>query len=40
MNVLRSTIFSAWVVLWSILTAPLVVLGAIVLRGIWAYRLG
>ena len=40
MNVLRSTLFSAWVVLWSVLTAPLVVLGAILLRGIWAYRLG
>ena len=29
-----------WALLWSILTAPLVVVGAIVLRGIWAYRLG
>lgn len=40
MNALRSSLFAAWVVLWSILTAPLVVIGAIALRGIWAYRLG
>ena len=40
MNALRSTLFAVWVAFWSILTAPLVVIGAITLRGIWAYRLG
>lgn len=40
MNALRSSAFLIWALLWSILTAPLVVIGAILLRGIWAYRLG
>lgn len=40
MNALRSTLFMAWALLWSVLTAPLVVAGALLLRGIWGYRLG
>jgi 1-acyl-sn-glycerol-3-phosphate acyltransferase len=40
MSAIRSTLFMAWALLWSLLTAPLVVAGAILLRGIWGYRLG
>ena len=40
MNAIRSTLFMAYAILWSIFAAPPVVLGAILLRGIWAYRLG
>ncbi len=40
MIALRSTLFMTWAILWSVLTAPLVVIGAITLRGLWAYRLG
>ena len=40
MSALRSTLFMAWALLWSVLTAPLVVAGAILLRGMWGYRLG
>lgn len=40
MNALRSTVFMAWAIVWSVLTAPLVVIGALLLRGLWGYRLG
>ncbi len=40
MAAIRSTVFMAWAILWSILTAPLVVIGALLLRGLWGYRLG
>jgi len=40
MNAIRSTLFMAYAILWSIFAAPPVVVGAILLRGIWAYRLG
>ena len=40
MSAIRSTLFMAWALLWSVLTAPLVVAGAILLRGMWGYRLG
>ena len=40
MSAIRSTLFMAWAIIWSLLTAPLVVAGAILLRGIWGYRLG
>jgi len=40
MAAIRSTVFMAWAILWSIFTAPLVVAGALLLRGLWGYRLG
>ena len=40
MAAIRSTVFMAWAILWSVLTAPLVVIGALLLRGLWGYRLG
>ena len=40
MNAIRSSVFMAWALLWSVLTAPLVVFGAILFGGIWGYRLG
>ena len=40
MNAIRSTLFMAWALLWSILTAPLVVAAALLLRGLWGYRFG
>lgn len=40
MSVVRSTLFMTWALLWSVLTAPLVVASALLLRGIWGYRLG
>jgi len=40
MNTIRSTVFMAWALLWSVLTAPLVVIAALLLRGLWGYRAG
>lgn len=40
MTALRSALFLLYVLLWSLLTAPLVVGGALLLRGLWGYRLG
>jgi len=40
MNAIRSTLFMAWALLWSVLTAPLVVGAALLLRGLWGYRFG
>lgn len=40
MKTLRSSVFMAWAILWSVLTAPLVVIAALLLRGLWGYRLG
>ncbi|MBS1159081.1 MAG: Phospholipid/glycerol acyltransferase [Proteobacteria bacterium] len=40
MIALRSTLFMAWALAWSILTAPLVVAAALLLRGLWGYRAG
>ena len=40
MVTLRSTLFMLWAVLWSIVAAPPVVVGALLLRGLWGYRLG
>jgi len=39
-NALRSTLFMAYAILWSVLTAPWVIFGALVLRGLWGYRTG
>jgi 1-acyl-sn-glycerol-3-phosphate acyltransferase len=40
MKTLRSSVFMAYALVWSILTAPLVVIAALVLRGLWGYRFG
>lgn len=40
MIAIRSSLFMAWAIAWSILTAPLVVVAALLLRGIWGYRAG
>ncbi|MFZ2267445.1 MAG: lysophospholipid acyltransferase family protein [Azonexus sp.] len=40
MKAIRSTLFMAWALLWSVLSAPLVVIAALLLRGLWGYRFG
>ncbi len=40
MNILRSTLFALWALLWTLLTAPLVIGGALLLRGLWGYHFG
>ena len=40
MATLRSTLFMAYALLWSLLTAPLVFIAGPLLRGIWPYRFG
>jgi len=40
MRAVRSTLFMAYAIVWSILSAPLVVLAALALRGLWGYRFG
>ena len=40
MNAVRSSLFMVWALLWSVLTAPLVVIAALLLRGRWGYHAG
>ncbi|MDR2189047.1 MAG: 1-acyl-sn-glycerol-3-phosphate acyltransferase, partial [Azonexus sp.] len=40
MIALRSTLFMAYAIVWSLPTISLVILAALVLRGRWGYRLG
>jgi len=40
MSALRSTVFMIWALVWSVLTAPLVVVAALLLRGRWGYHAG
>ena len=40
MNAVRSTVFMAYAIVWSVLSAPLVVIAGPLLRGMWAYRFG
>ena len=40
MNAVRSALFMLYAILWSVLSAPLVVMAGPLLRGIWAYRFG
>ena len=40
MKAIRSSLFMAYAVVWSIFTAPLVVIAALLLRGLWGYRFG
>ncbi|HEX6734862.1 MAG TPA: lysophospholipid acyltransferase family protein [Azonexus sp.] len=40
MIALRSTLFMAYAILWSLPTIPLVIFAALVLRGRWGYRTG
>ena len=40
MNILRSTLFALWALLLTLLTAPLVIGGALLLRGLWGYHFG
>lgn len=40
MNAIRSTLFMAYAIVWSLLTIPLVMVGALLLRGLWGYRAG
>ncbi|PKO88284.1 MAG: 1-acyl-sn-glycerol-3-phosphate acyltransferase [Betaproteobacteria bacterium HGW-Betaproteobacteria-10] len=40
MSAIRSALFMLWTILWSVLTAPLVVIAALLLRGRWGYHAG
>lgn len=40
MTAIRSTLFMAYAILWSLLTIPVVMFGALVLRGLSGYRAG
>ena len=40
MKAVRSSLFMVWAFVWSTLTAPLVVIAALALRGLWGYRFG
>ncbi|OMG53580.1 1-acyl-sn-glycerol-3-phosphate acyltransferase [Azonexus hydrophilus] len=40
MNAVRSTLFMAYAIVWSVLSAPLVVIAGPLLGGVWAYRFG
>lgn len=40
MTVIRSTLFMAYAILWSVLTIPLVMFAALIMRGLWGYRAG
>lgn len=40
MNAIRSSVFMAYAIVWSVFTAPLVVVAALALRGLWGYRFG
>jgi len=40
MIAIRSTLFMTYAIVWSILSAPLVVVAALALRGLWGYRFG
>jgi len=40
MKAVRSTLFMAYAIVWSVLSAPLVVIAGPLLGGIWAYRCG
>lgn len=40
MTAIRSSLFMIWAILWSVLTAPLVVIAALLLRGRWGYHAG
>lgn len=40
MNGVRSTLFAIWAACWTLLTAPLVIIAALLLRGLWGYHAG
>ena len=40
MNAIRSTLFMAYAIVWSVLSAPLVIIAGPLLGGKWAYRFG
>ncbi|MBS1144541.1 MAG: 1-acyl-sn-glycerol-3-phosphate acyltransferase [Proteobacteria bacterium] len=40
MKAVRSTLFMAYAIVWSLLSAPLVFIAGPILRGLWAYRFG
>ena len=40
MAAIRSTLFMAYAIVWSVFTAPLVVIAGPLLGGAWAYRFG
>ena len=40
MNTLRSVLFAIWGGLWTLLVAPMVIAGALLLRGLWGYHFG
>ncbi len=40
MNAVRSSLFMAYAIVWSVLTIPIVMFAALVLRGIWGYHAG
>lgn len=40
MKTLRSTLFMAYAIVWSVVTIPFVMFAALVMRGLWGYRAG
>ena len=40
MNAIRSTLFMIYAIIWSVLSAPMVVIAGPLLGGVWAYRFG
>jgi 1-acyl-sn-glycerol-3-phosphate acyltransferase len=40
MNILRSSVFTIWAAIWTLLTAPLVIAASLLLRGLWGYHAG
>ena len=40
MILLRSSLFMLWALAWTLLTAPLVIVAALLMRGLWGYRFG
>lgn len=40
MKILRSTLFMAYAIVWSVVTIPLVMFAALLMRGLWGYRAG
>jgi 1-acyl-sn-glycerol-3-phosphate acyltransferase len=40
MIILRSVVFTIWAAIWTLLTAPLVIVASLLLRGLWGYHAG
>jgi 1-acyl-sn-glycerol-3-phosphate acyltransferase len=40
MNILRSSVFTIWAAIWTLLVAPIVIAASLLLRGVWGYHAG